>query len=345
MKYRILSILLSIQPIFLFCFQPISTIKPNKSKATLINSVSFHPSANLFCVTFTHHHQVGLYEIMDDSNVRMVQMLQNPHAKLYHPQNAVFSPDGNHLVIVNWSTGNFNIYAANSHGRFQPYPQCIIPCNLSQDGYRPHGMCFSPDGSYLSVIYGSFKNSPWAIVLYHVHDLGSSQTKLELCSSIRKGENLQGVPKGVTFSPDGSSLLVTFTVTDSIAVFSLDLEKGQINPIPEQEIAGAETQLCRPEDITLFPDGSYCAVSNSSQNTVSLYHFDKLSNRFTSSIPFNILRESDTTLFFPHGLGFSSDGKYFAITQFGLVDVDDNGFLNSWGTQRVERVSLFRVDD
>ncbi len=344
MKSKILSFLLYIQPIYLFCFQPIHFIPGNRSTATLINSVSFNSRKNLFCITFTHQHQVGLYQITDNDNIVKIQTFENPDAQLDHPQNAVFSPDGNHLLIVSWSTRNINIYSSDPDGHFQTHPQCVIPFHLSEARYRPHGMCFSPDGNFLALAYGSFEDSPWTVVLYRVYDLGTDHAKLLPWSSLTNGKNLKGVPKGITFSPDGSSLVITFTKTNSLGIFSFDVN-GQINPIPAQEISGVATKLYRPEDIAFSHDGTYCAVSNSSGNYVSFYQFDKLNNCFVSDIPFKILNKNDVDFCFPHGLAFSHDGKYFAVTQFGLVDINSEGYLTSWGTPRVEGVFLFKVEN
>lgn len=188
-------------------------------------------------------------------------MLQNPNALLSHPQNAIFSPDGNHLVVVNWSTRHFNVYSVDINGGFHHFPQCVIPSHLSEEKYRPHGMCFSPDGNYLAVVYGSFEDSPWTIILYHVIGLGSDYVELLPCSSLKNGSNIKGVPKGITFSPDASSLVITFTQTNSVGIFSIDWKKELIIPTPTQELIGFVTQLCRPEDIAFSLDGSYCAVS------------------------------------------------------------------------------------
>lgn len=343
MMRKLIVFLALIQPIYLFCFQPISFIKSNKSTPTLINSVSFHPEKNLFCATFTHQHWVGLYQITEDDRVELVQVLQNPEAQFFHPQNAIFSPDGKNLVVVNWSSRNFNVYPLDHEGNFQKNPQSVVVTELSHEKYRPHGMCFSADGNFLAVVYGSFHDSPWTVILYRVQDLGTEHAKLIPCSSLQRGQNLKGIPKGIVFSPDQTCLIITFTQTDSLGVFPVDFETGYINPVPMQEISGVVTKLCRPEDIAFSSDGSYCAVSNSSQDTVTFYRFDKINNRFTSATPFKILNKKNADLHFPHGLGFSADGKYFAVTQFGLVKLDPLGHLTTWGSKRVEGVSLFKV--
>lgn len=346
MLRKLVTLFTLIQPLYLFCFQQVDFIKSDdQTTPTLINSVSFHPKKNLFCATFTHQQWVGVYQVSEGGHVERVQILKNPEAGFFHPQNAIFSPDGNNLVVVNWSSRNFNVYPVNAEGTIQPFPQCAITTELAHEKYRPHGMCFSADGNYLAVVYGSFQDSPWTVILYRVSALGTPEAKLIPCGSIQKNQLVQGTPKGVAFSPDESCVVITFTKTDSIAIFPVDLDKGWISPVPTQEISGRATQLCRPEDIAFAPDGTYCAVSNSSKDTVTFYSFDKEKNRFSTPIPFKKLNRANAGLHFPHGLAFSSDGKYFAVTQFGLVKLDPLGHLTTWGKKRVEGVSLFKVDN
>lgn len=341
MKAFIFLSLLWLHPMTLFGFQPLTFIKSNQTTPTLINSVSFHPEQSLFCVTFTHHHQIGLYQIHPDKTVELVQMITNPDGLLSYPQNAVFSRDGRHLFVVNWGSRDFNVYPVNDNGTFSPTPKHIISVPLSEEQYRPHGMCFSPKGDYLAVAYGSFEDAPWTIVLYRVTGLDSDTVKLSPCSSLKNDTIINGVPKGISFSADGSSLVVTFTQINSLRVFAIDWDKECIISSPTQEIRGEETKLSRPEDIAFSADGTSCAVSNSAQNTVSFYRFDKINNRFTENTPYKIL----TNLLFPHGLEFSPDGRYFAVTQFGLVQCSDRGYISSWGQSRMEGVSLFTTDE
>lgn len=338
MLRKFVTLLALVQPFYLFGFQQIGFIKSDPSTPTLINHVCFHPKKNLFCTTFTHQHWIGLYQVGVDDRVELLQKLKNP--EMLHPQDAIFSPDGNHLVVVSWSSRNFFIYPVNAEGSIQPYPKCTVATDLSHEEYRPHGMRFSSNGNYLAVVYGSFHDAPWIVIFYRVCDLGTDHATLTPCCSLQESHLLKGTPKGIDFSPDESCLVMTFTKTDSLAVFPIDLEAGWISPAPAQEISGSATKLCRPEDIVFAPDGSYCAVSNSSQDTVTFYQFDKRNNRFVTDAPFKTI---DAGLHFPHGLGFSSDGKYFAITQFGKVKLNGLGRMTTWGKERVEGISLFKV--
>lgn len=327
-------------PMFLFSFEQVAFIKSDASSATLVNSVSFHPHKDLFCVTYTHQNQVGLYQIDSEGRAQLMQMLTNPKAHLDSPQNAIFSPDGQYLFVVNWQTCHFNVYTFNVKKGISSVPKWTIPIQLSDPGLHPHGMAFSSDGKYLAVVYGSFDDAPWMVALYRVTGLGTDQIRLAQCSTLEKSRYLQGVPKGVAFSPDGSCLAITFTVTNSIDIFPIDWATATISPWPIDEITGLFSQLYRPEDIVFSPDGSYCIVSNSDKNTVSFHQFDRKCNSFSSDAPFKVIDH----LHFPHGLSFSRNGRYLAITQFGAIQLTSAGYIDAWGDERSEGVALFKAN-
>lgn len=97
---------------------PIHIIKNNNSTPSMINSVDFHPSKNLFCATFTHNNQIVIYLIDEASELSIFQILQNPSAELDCPQHALFSKDGKSLLVLNWVNQTFNVFRLDSSGFF-----------------------------------------------------------------------------------------------------------------------------------------------------------------------------------------------------------------------------------
>jgi DNA-binding beta-propeller fold protein YncE len=116
---------------------------------------------------------------------------------------------------------------------------------------------------------------------------------------------------------------VSFCEPSSLSIFSICNET--INPLPKQTISEANAQLSRPEDVKISPDGSYCAVTNSDKNNIAFYRFDKHSNSIPDINPFYFLQNPESRLVFPHGLAFSIDEKYLAVTQFGHVQITEEG--------------------
>lgn len=327
----------------IFSQSPLHLLRNSDPNPSLVNSVDFHPKANLFCVTYTHNNRVIIYQIDEDDRVTTFQVIENTPSKLSCPQHALFSPGGTSLIVVNWWSQTFNIHIADLNGLYQQAPIAVLPFLLPTDNFRPHGMAFSPDGNYLAVAYGASKQDPKAIALYQVNEPGTSQMSFSLLSLLQGDEIERGIPKGIAFSPDGSCLLVTLSETNAVIIYTLDLSRGEIVSTPRQILKGLTTLISRPEDIKFTVDGNYFAISNSSKDSITFYRYDNKYNSILDYSPSHIMENPEANLSFPHGLAFSADGKYLSVTQFGPVLFDENSNLSSWGTERRDSVAIYRL--
>ena len=225
-------------------------------------------------------------------------------------------------MVANWTNQTLNMYQREKNGLFCEQPIAIISSPSALQGCKPHGIAFSPCGNYLAIAYGASNNYERGIALFQ-----SGGAHLE-CISVLKNGALTGTPKGITFSPDGTCLLVTFGSPDSLSIFNIENET--ISPVPKQIVEGANVSISRPEDVKISADGRYCAVTNSDQNTVTFYNFDRYSNSILQNAPCYTLRNPEAQLSFPHGIAFSPDGRYLVITQFGPIQVQETGDI-FWG--------------
>lgn len=288
---------------------------------SLINSVDFHPQKNLFCVTYTQGDKVILYE-----DGKVVQELKNPLAHLNRPQHALFSPDGNKLVVTNWDNQTLTLYRRKKD-HYSEAPIAIIPIPLELIRARAHGLSFSPCGKFIAVAYGGTLHDDRAVALIHL--------KEEKWVSVLK--ELPGTPKGITFSPDGTVLLVTFSDINSLMIYEVDQNK--INPHPVQIIQGKDTAISRPEDVKITADGKFVALTNSDQNNITFYPFEK--NRVSESFPCYTLEDN---FCFPHGLAFSSDGSLMAVTEFGPIETTpEGGILFEGMPPHLSQVRVYRI--
>jgi 6-phosphogluconolactonase (cycloisomerase 2 family) len=295
---------------------PVSVVQNIDSHYSLVNSVDFHPQKNIACATFTHNNKIILYEIDENGSSHPIQTLCNPSAQLSDPQHAVFSPSGDKIVVANWTNQTFTIYPREENQLYASTPITIQPTPVLQN-LKPHGIAFSPCGKYLAVAYGAASRFQRGVALF------KSENKTLECISLLNEPSLPGIPKGITFSPDGTHLLVSFCEPNGLAVFSIQNE--MIQPTPKQILQDVKAHLSRPEDVKISSDGSYLAVSNSDQNTLTFYHFDPSTNSISDSTPFYSLQNPTARLQFPHGIAFSSDGAYLAVTQFGRVQISHDG--------------------
>jgi len=318
---------------------PVAMVYNPGPNYSLINSIDHHPTQNLFCVTYTHNNKVILYEINDAGKPEMVQVLSNPLAHLSEPQHAVFSPDGEKIVVANWQNQTVTVYQKSGEGLFRNEPVAVIPPPSSLIYHKPHGVAFSPCGNYLVIAYGAAAYHGKAVALFSVTKGGLD---FELIHMLQGPEELPGIPKGITFSPDGTCLLVTFSDANSLVIYNLSENKKKILQTPRQVILGEESRISRPEDVKIFADGNYCAITNSNQNTVTFYPFDKTSNKITQCIPCDILQNPEAHFYFPHGITFSPDGSFMLITEFGLVNTTEEGDI-IWDHNTRPEQSKFNV--
>lgn len=307
---------------------------------SLINSVDCHPKKNLFCVTYTQGNRVVIYKNSTFGVATIVQTLSNPLARLSDPQHAVFSPNGKKLVVANWTNETVTIYETRRDGLFCEIPASIIPSPDELKGYKPHGITISPCGTFLAIAYGVTHDFGRAIAIFRMNKQGG---RCKLIHALKGKNALPGIPKGITFSPDGSCLLVTFSDLNSLMIFGFDRKNQMILPTPRQTLQGFETQISRPEDIKISPDGRYCATSNSDKHTVTFYPFDTTSNRITQSTPSYILQNPEATLCFPHGIAFSPDGRFLFITNFGPIGTTNDGgiFWSSTMQPDASKVNIY----
>ena len=305
---------------------------------SLVNSVDFHPTKNQCCVTLTHNQRVIILNLDEENGLTIFQELFHPVSQLGHPQHAVYSPDGQSLVVANWSSQTFTIYHADVHGYFDESPAAIIPYPEELKHHRPHGIAFSSTGEYLAVAFGASTLHPRGVALFAANHLEN----LTLLDLLESDEVYEGIPKGVAFSPDDSCLVVTLSATNAVALYTLDWTNHAILSPPRQLLKGASTGISRPEDIKFTRDGNHCAVTNSSNDTITFYDYDDQS--IVGETPAFTLKNPEGRLSFPHGITFSPDGEYLLVTQFGPVQFDRNSNLHSWGNVRRDCVAVYKMN-
>lgn len=335
MKSKIFISLFLFLCVYVEALAPINTLINPTPEYTLINNVDFHPKKNLFCATFTQTDQVIFYKIDSTDNVEIVQEFKNPVSKLSGPQHAAFSPDGKKIAVANWINQTLNIYES-SESNFIDEPKIIYP--FPQKIFsecRPHGIIFSPCGNYLAIAFGVTDAFERAIAIFKI-----TETKCTLVSAFTNKNGLTGIPKGIAYTPDGSCLLVTFSDLNCVKMYSLN-QDHTFNQTPIQIV---KRDISRPEDVKITADGKYCAITNSNKDTITFYSFEK--NKITQDEPIFTLRNPEALLCTPHGIAFSFDGRYMAISQFGPIINTPCGNLNYLHLKKEDSmINLYRIDN
>lgn len=323
---------------------PLVVVLNANARPSLVNSIDFHPDSRLFCATFTQNNCLVIYQLDNSGKPILFQVLQDPHAKLDRPQHALFSKDGGSLIVANWCNQTFNVYRADPHGGYERSPVAVVPFPSPTNTFRPHGMTISPDGKRLAVAFGAAKQHPKAVALFQILHPGTDQVQFQLLDLLQSSEIEMGIPRGITFSPDGTCLLVTLSETNALLLYALDVSYEKILSTPRQILQGEESGLSRPGDIKFTADGNCFAISNSDKDTITFYTYDPEYNYIWNQSPFHTMKNPEAELCFPHGLAFSPDGKYLAVTQFGPAIFDKDSNLSSWGSEMKDSVRIYRIE-
>lgn len=280
-----------------------------------------------------------IYKINQAGRVNVSQKIIGSNTALESPQHAIYSRDGNKIIVSNWSSETFTIYPSLPGGLYSSIPVSVVNFPKQLCGYKPHGLAINSVGSLMAVAFGAAANKPKAIATFGFDALYNSVH----LHGILEGDFLPGIPKGICFSPDDSHLMVTFSDVNCIKLYELDSKTGAIRKAASRAHQGFDTGLDRPEDISLSHLKDYVIVSNSGNNTITIYKFNKVINQFIERAPKYTLGQQQPGFAFPHGLAVSPDGRYLAATQFGplLTTLDENIIFSRETPTRQSKIWIF----
>lgn len=193
-----------------------------------------------------------------------------------NPCHIVTSPDGNFVLISNYSGGNLSVYALDKNGglgavvqHIQHHGKSINPDR--QDAPYVHSLTFSQDGQY---VYAADLGTD-RLVCYRF-DPGAAELLVEIPSSTFHAEPGSG-PRHCVFSESGQFLYLLNELNHSINVLTYDSTNGKltgkqtISTLPEE--ADAEGNTCA--DIQLSPNGKFLYASNRGHDSLAIYEVDQ----------------------------------------------------------------------
>lgn len=255
----------------------------------------------------------------DDINkqFKLFQKINNSNgACLAMPENLAISNDEKLLAVSNGKDGSTNIYEINEQKIINPVPIYIIK---HKDDFGTHGVRFlgTAGGAAHHLAITTFTSG--AIYIYKLYK--NNKLSLNLISKMQnKFEPLK--PKSLDISRDFKFIAVCYSPNATagptkcrsiIAIYSYDCIIGIINTNPVCVIN--ENDMFECDDINFSPDGKYLAVPNQAGDSVHFYDFDKQTGLIKKNLA--LIKNPDAKLSFPHGLSFSKDGNYLAVSNYG----------------------------
>jgi DNA-binding beta-propeller fold protein YncE len=236
------------------------------------------------------------------------QLLSNPNASFsllstvtvtgYYTYGLAVSPDGGSLYVTNQSIGGVSTLQSD-HGALTWISDYALVANTPENyvlaNSNPTGIAVSPDGQYVVA-----NNSYAYFTLFQTSSAGLTPvngTASDSTFTPTTGGNFQNS----LFSKDGRQLFIANTANAAVTSYTMS------NGLPDFSTENSTPAGNSPWALALSPDGQYLYVSDSLDNTITVY--DTSSGALT---PINGTLGASTFAAgaTPFALAVSPDGKY-----------------------------------
>lgn len=203
---------------------PIAILRGNASKLSAPSSVRYCPVNNIMAVANTGDHSITFYRYKGDFYDQTPYQTIRDTSALSSLNSLDFSRDGELLAIAVSDSHSVLIYQRSSHARnlYQTQPIQTIQGPDTNLCY-PHSVSFHPTNNYLVVSNAQgrkninvFKKTSDDFPFYSFKSVLTLEiTQMYEESTLHLLEQLhkKGGCKGVSFSPDGTSLAITQNLT------------------------------------------------------------------------------------------------------------------------------------
>jgi YVTN family beta-propeller protein len=253
-------------------FEVTATIRVGRGKP---NRIVFHPDGKLAWIVYDKSHDLGVIDAETRKLVKRVKIGGNPY-------NLNFTPDGRHLLVLDWSSDTssdevifYDLQAEKIDGRVEvsTWPAHSV---FSRDGKRLY--VSGETAGDLTVIDVATRT----VVARHVHGggdamglaltadgkilyaaAGENKTIVKIDTATSKPVGTIAVPGIVhesTLTPDGRFLYTTLRKGNRIVVVDTATDK----------IVTTITQKGYPDLVTMEPNGRYALVTNRWADLVSV---------------------------------------------------------------------------
>lgn len=196
----------------------------------------------------------------------VINHISHGEDKIPHTHYAAPTPDEKYIITVDLGLDQLIIYEV-TNGILQEKSNFSV-----SPGSGPRHLVFHPNGKFVYVMteFSSeilvFKYEPDTANLAHVQTISTIPKAFQ--------ENNQG--SAVHISSDGRYIYAGNRGHDSIAVFSVNPESGELKFIEH-----TSTQGNWPRDFALDPTEKFIVASNQNSNTLVLFSRDKLTGKLT----------------------------------------------------------------
>jgi len=181
-----------------------------------------------------------------------------------HVHSTVISPDGRYLYVQDLGLDRISIYPCNAAGPNLEGDTWTVVGTVPGSG--PRHLVFSGDGRFAYLI-----EEMGGMVDVYGYDAGTG--KLDSIQRIAAHpDTLRGSFRSadIHISPDGKFLYTSNREEGTIAIFSIDKEKGTLRPVGYEPVFGKE-----PRNFMVDPTGNWLLVADQESDIIVVYRINR----------------------------------------------------------------------
>lgn len=185
-----------------------------------------------------------------------------------HPHAAVVDPTDQFVIVPDLGMDELVIYKIDASSE----PLTEHTRIKTDPGAGPRHFKFHPNGKWAYVI-NELANT---VTLYDYDDQAGNLTPKQTVSTLPESFKGENTTAELHISPSGRHLYGSNRGHDSIAVYDIDTDHGQLNRIQVEPTGGKE-----PRNFNLVPDEPYLIACNQHSDSLVIFHRDEDSGKLS----------------------------------------------------------------
>lgn len=259
------------------------SIDPETGELSLINQQPTHggapchlctdPTGSFLFVANHEHGNVAMFPVGSDGSLEPASHVvqhegsgPGPTQEGPHAHCVVMDPDGERLLVVDKGIDRVMIYRIDRDAR------SLVPADPPygevHSGAAPRHIAFHPNGRY-AYVNGE---ADMTVSAFRYSDNGELEPLQHLPTLPEEADRGGVTTAGIDVHPSGRFVYVSNRGHDSIAMFSVDHQTGELSEIGHQPTGG---QI--PRAFGIDPDGNYLYVGNQHSDTIVTFRIDQSS--------------------------------------------------------------------
>lgn len=231
--------------------------------------IAYSPDGNFASVTNRGSNAITIYKV--DPTTGALTPINGTVANSSFPTQSgpvavEYSPDGAFAAVVNQDSNTVTSYRVDPNtGAFTPSTG-FIGSSSTPTQASPADIAYSPDGTFAAVV----NRDSNTVTVYRVNQTTGLLTPIT-GSLATSSFPTQLSPRAIRFSPDGNFVAVTNFGSDTVTIYLINKETGELTPVNDSLVNSSFPTQKGPIAISFSPDGNFVSVVNNDSNTVTIY--------------------------------------------------------------------------